>query len=271
MAGPAQLSSFHCLFHISFLHHYHPGPACHCDRYCRGSTPPSPCSLLSLTTSTLHHSSSAEPPPHLPFHHKGPACHCGWSRPTLLISLPFPHFLPSSLPPRPGLSLWQVPPRFHPALTWLFLSLTTPTLPLSHLSLVATPRAPAAMGDPTVILLTLCHNESTSDSLGNMLFDDYKFAFTGESGGASLPRTWTTSTDITWLCFVLDGPWTSWRVTTSLSSSFTTPSWTEWILRGLWNAHRCFTSSHQDQWWALSTSWHSNCFTRMILSLYCHT
>ena len=82
-----------------------------------------------------------------------------------------------------------------------------------------------------------------------MLFDDYKFAFTGESGGASLPRTWTTSTDITWLCFVLDGPWTSWRVTTSLSSSFTTPSWTEWILRGVWDARRCFTSSHQDQWW----------------------
>ena len=55
--------------------------------------------------------------------------------------------------------------------------------------------------------------------------------------------------DIAWLCFVLDGQWTSWRVTSSLSSSFTTPSWTEWILRGLWDAHRCFTSSHQDHWW----------------------
>ena len=103
------------------------------------------------------------------------------------------------------------------------------------------------MGDPTVILLLL--NESTSDSLSNLLFDDYKLAFTGESGCASLPRTWTTSTNITWPCFVLDGPWTSWRATTSLSSSFTTPSWTEWILRGLWDARRCFTSSHQDQWW----------------------
>ena len=30
--------------------------------------------------------------------------------------------------------------------------------------------------------------------------------------------------DIAWLCFVLDGLWTSWKVTSSLSSSFTTPS-----------------------------------------------
>ena len=114
VAGPAQLSSFHCLFHISFLHHYHLGPACHCGRSRRGFTPPSP----------------------------GP-----------------------------------------------FLSLTTPTLPLSYLLLVATPRALAAMGDPTVILLTLCHNESTSDPVGTMLFNDYKFAFTEESGGASFSRT----------------------------------------------------------------------------------
>ena len=69
-----------------------------------------------------------------------------------------------------------------------------------------------------------------------------------------------------WLCFILQltnytgwtspgcaSPWLatgpSWNATLSPSSSFTSPSRTEWILRGLWDAHRCFTSSHQDQWW----------------------
>ena len=174
-----------------------------------------------------------------PFHHKGPACHCGWST------------SPSSIPPRPGLSLWQVPLWSHPALTWLFplqdyprffLSLTSPLLP---------PRARrppweiqqwscwrSATTNPQVIHLATCSSTTTS----SLSLESLAVPHSPEHG---LHRP-----DITWLCFVLDGPWTSWRVTTSLFSSFTTPSWTEWILRGLWDAHHCFTSSHQDQWWS---------------------
>ena len=47
--------------------------------------------------------------------------------------------------------------------------------------------------------------------------------------------------------------------------------WTfEWILRGLWDAHRCFTSSHQDQWWlSCACALHflaPKCFIRMSQS-----
>jgi len=42
-----------------------------------------------------------------------------------------------------------------------------------------------------VILLTLCHVESTSDSVGHKLVEDYSF-FTGESGCASFSRSWIT-------------------------------------------------------------------------------
>ena len=35
----------------------------------------------------------------------------------------------------------------------------------------------------------------------------------------------------------------------SLTSAFTWTRTFEWILRGLWDVHRCFTSSLQDQWW----------------------
>ena len=44
----------------------------------------------------------------------------------LLTSLSSLHLLSSSSPPRPGLSLWQVPPWFHPVQTWHFSLLDYP-------------------------------------------------------------------------------------------------------------------------------------------------
>ena len=64
--------------------------------------------------------------------------------------------------------------------------------------------------------------------------------------------------------------WSSWFATTSLTSAFTWTRTFEWILRGLWDAHRCFTSSHQDQWWlSCACALHflaTNCLTRMSQS-----
>ena len=75
----------------------------------------------------------------------GPACHCRKSRLTLPHSLPYftPFYYSMS---EARLSLWQVPPGFFllPP-SFLFLPLSSLTLSLSPF---ATPRAPAAMGDP---------------------------------------------------------------------------------------------------------------------------
>ena len=69
----------------------------------------------------------------------GPACHCGRSRrvpPPPSLHHPF-------LAPRPGLSLWQVPPSSPPSLTPLTFSPTSSILvsPLLFLSLLLPPRA----------------------------------------------------------------------------------------------------------------------------------
>ena len=80
--------------------------------------------------------------------------------------------------------------------------------------------------------------------------------------------SWTTSSFHwrVWRCLILQitnyigwtlpgcaSPWlvigTSWNVTSSPSSSFTSSSRTEWILRGLWDAYRCFTLFSPGQWW----------------------
>ena len=184
-------------------------------------------------------------------HYQGPACHCGWSRPTLPPSLPSLHLLPSFLLSKPGLSLWQVPLCFFLPVLSLhspLLDFPPPSLSLTSSFLPPRARRPpweiqqwscwrSATTDPQVILLATCSSTTTSLLSLESLAVPHS------------PEREVHWLDIAWLCFALDGHWTSWKVTSSLSSSFTTPSWTEWILRGLWDAHRCFTSSHQDQWW----------------------
>ena len=122
-----------------------------------------------------------------PFTHSSPACHCGRSRLTFL-------FCPSHHPISPPLFLF--------------------------LSSLAALRAPDRHGRSKVILLTLCHVESTSDSVGP------RSSTTTVSSLGSLAALHSPDHElqwlaIAWLCFALIAIGTSWDVTMSLPSSFT--------------------------------------------------
>ena len=136
----------------------------------------------------------------------GPACHCGRSRRVP----PPPSLHHPILAPRPGLSLWQVPPSspplFNPSnfLSYLVYSRLSSTPPVSPL---ATPRAPAAMGDPKwscwrsattnpqVILLATCSSTTTSWLSLESLAVPHS------------PEREVLWLDMAWLCFALAGHW----------------------------------------------------------------
>ena len=207
------------------------GPACHCGRSRHFSS--HPCfrpglSLWQVPPSLFPLSSHLLPPfPSLQARLglvAGPPCS--------FSSVPPPSFLA----PRPGLSLWQVSPStlfftpFHSSncLSCFYRSrLLSPPVSSCH------PARAGRHGRSKEILLPLCQDRSTSDLIDTS-------------------SSWTTSFFHwrVWLCFILQltnytgwtlpgcaSPWLatghSWNATLSPSSSFTSPSRTEWILRGL--------------------------------------
>ena len=163
------------------------GPACHCGR----SRLVPLLTLLALLPFWIPHS--------ILCHSFGPACHCGRPR------LPHSHCLPLQL----LLSLSSFTPSKSPAchcgrsrLIPLFYP-SHHSVSLSSLSLSLFSCRPARAGRhgrSKVILLTLCHVESTSDSVGHAQALQDEATSTGESGCASFSR-WRTT--LAYLCLAV--------------------------------------------------------------------
>ena len=172
-----------------------PGPTCHCGR-----------SRLTFYFSSHHTNSLPSHPlrPGLPLWLVPPNSLLP-SLPTLqarlvivagsavFLLLPLLRFSTFLSAPRPGLSLWQVPPFPAPLIYPLGLSCLISSLPTSYL----------LHGRSKVILLTLCQDRSTSDLIGNMFVEDYKFLSLESLAVLHSPDHELNWLDIAWLYFTL--------------------------------------------------------------------